>query len=188
MLKPLPVLSPEQQLKNLGPFTYTIDCASCPFRDGCNTALAPIPVSAPNGIVQLMVISEQPSFEEETLGFAYGDRHSRYLKDLIAQIFSPYHTYYTYLSKCRTEKKLGKRNNQMCRETWLFKELDLFKPERILCLGRNTCKILGGKQGEFGNIYKNMGFWESASIILNSGRNYVTMFRGFLEKLKRVTI
>lgn len=182
MIKQLKTLSPSEQLSSLGPFDYTLQCGACNFRKGCMSPLSP--VADFTNPVDLMVIVEKPSFEEESCSFGYGDRPNQYLKSLLAPIFPLDNTYFTYLIKCFVGKntKITKSNSSICKKTWLNKEIELFKPNRILCLGRIVSKLL--EKGEFGEIKNNVGFWQSPPFILNAGMAHIELFIKFLKKLK----
>lgn len=185
MIKDLQTRTPLEQLENLDSTEYILQCAACNLRSQCSNPLAPhnnLEISPP----ELMIIEERPSFEEETCGKSYLDRHNKYLLKILAPKFSPLVTYLTYLTKCfsGTNIKLGKNNTKICKNMWLDKEIALFKPKKILCLGKTVCNVMGGTGVQFGQIKNNIGFWQSATVIFNAGAKHTEQFKKFLEKLK----
>src|SRR5687768_8279728 len=109
-------------------------CQACELREYCTKPFTPI---SSYSNIDLMVISERPSKEEEAVQTPYFDRHNQYVVKLIARIFHQRNVHYTYLVKCYgpTEIKLGKKKIEKCNELYLLREYDELEPKAILYLG-----------------------------------------------------
>ncbi len=163
-------------------------CNACNFRDSCKKPLIPISVWHD---IELMVVAEKPSLEEETTETAYFDRHNYYLKKLLTPFFPLERIHFTYLIKCYNKDLVGKKNSRTCFETFLLKEVDIVAPKMILSMGAVPNKIIG--KGKFHEIKRigfteklvHVGFWESSSYLFNSGKTHNERFTAFLIELKR---
>lgn len=147
--------------------------------------------------ISIMVVLENPSLEEHSCNWPFGDRANKYIKLIIANIFSLDIVYFTYMVKChRGPINLGIKNSEPCIENYLDKEFESIKPKMILTMGKNCAKIIGKRYGTnasigsmlSGNYSDNsefiLAFAESPTTILNKSKSKEIDFVNLLEKLK----
>lgn len=85
----------------------------------------------------IMVISYSPTSEEDLTGFCYFGREGSIVKKIMASIDKD--VYYTYVIKCwKGLQKINKKCVKTCTENWLFKEIEIIKPSKIICFGKNV--------------------------------------------------
>jgi uracil-DNA glycosylase family 4 len=162
-----------------------VACVSCKLRDYCNK---PLPPEQNYDIIDIMVVSDRPSKEEDDCEWSWGDRSSRYVADLINKEFDEGKTYYTYLTKCHSTVSLPKKFILPCVNSFLTQEIDLYKPKIILYLGSASKKYYKVNMGDircssFPFQYSE-GFWQSPHYIYNGGKTKTKEFLEFLNKLK----
>ena len=166
-----------------------VECGACKLRSGCRTPLTPLSTYQD---IQLVVVVEKPTFEEESCAWEFGDRHHQWIRKVISRVFRDNTVHYTYLTKCfsGTEVKIGKRNSKICLEKFLLREIEMLKPPYLLSLGKNVSTILGGeKLGEITkSSYGYVGYYKSASTVYNAGIHEENKFLKFLNKLKGTNV
>ena len=162
-------------------------CDKCKLRNDASEPLSPLS-SYKN--IELMVISEKPSIEEDLIFTAYFDRHNRYLINLLGKIFPTESTHFTYLTKCYSEKKASKKEMKTCVENHLLPEYEAIYPKHCLYLGKVLADWYGKKS--FGDLVVEeeegynviSGFWNSSYSIFSGGQKKTDEFLQFLNKLK----
>jgi uracil-DNA glycosylase family 4 len=165
-----------------------LKCSACKLRDYCIKPIAP---EQNTDIIDIMTVSDRPTKEEDECAWSWGDRHSRYIIDLINQEFGEGKTYYTYLTKCHSTVHLPKKLIHPCVGSFLNQEIDLYKPKIILYLGSAAKRYyktnIGDIRCSFFPFQYSEGFWHSTNYIYNGGKTKTKEFLTFLNKLKEVS-
>lgn len=172
-----------------------LNCKDCDFHKTCEF---PLDYVSTWKNIQVMVITEKPSKEEDKLTWAFGDRHNQYLQDRVNNVFNGQTVHYTYLIKCATEKSLSIKNTKTCYEKFLFNEINELRPPIIVTMGAFVSKLLckfyefgmytfNGVEGIDRDEYSPYIFaWESPVKLLNSGVKKTEKFVEILRELKSI--
>jgi uracil-DNA glycosylase family 4 len=131
-------------------------CENCSLRKDWPLLKTPrMPVALPRekGPYEVMLIGEAPGADEDQQGIPFVGKAGKYLRDQIPNEWR-YHLYWGNTVRCRPTEKSGTKNRTpsvqeiRCCSTYLERDLDILKPQAILCLGDIALKW----------------FWESAWI------------------------
>jgi DNA polymerase-1 len=104
-----------------------------------------MPYNKKSDRIDLMVIGENPSIEEELSGNILDGTASKLLRDSLAK-HGVTDFYFTNLVKCRCEIELTKEYIEACRKH-LIEEIKFYQPKVILTLGNNVLKSLTRHSG-----------------------------------------
>lgn len=172
-------------------------CQACEFRKQCSIPLAGIKFGSNP---KIMVIADQPSFEDNYVETSFYDRQFQFLKSVLTNEFREW--YLTYAVKCYNnsplliQKKIGK----ICTNEWLNKEISEIKPRLILTMGKLSFNLIvrpNIKKGEnvsfVGNIGKifcreadsiNTVAWYTPQYLFSRGKKVEQQFKSTLENIK----
>jgi uracil-DNA glycosylase family protein len=125
------------------------ECEGCPlFKDATQTVFGRGPTSA-----RLVLVGEQPGNDEDLEGQPFIGPAGRILDTALSQAGidrgdayvtnAVKHFKFTIRGKRRIHKKPGAREIRACRP-WLDAELELIKPEVLVCLGATAAQALLG--------------------------------------------
>lgn len=162
-----------------------VACNACELRKYCDTPLTPVSTWEN---IELIVATDRPTKDENKCQWSWGDRNHQYAQKLIEKVFDPEKTHYTYLTKCYNAVTLGKKNVSPCLTFFLTKEIEQLKPSYILYLGSIFTKLhktkFKDKLVTFIPYPYIQTYWQSPSVIFNSGKTKDYDFIDFLEKFK----
>jgi DNA polymerase len=139
---------PEEELVALR--TEAATCRACPlWRGTTQTVFGEGPVGAP-----LMLVGEQPGDQEDRIGRPFVGPAGLLLRRVLAEVgIDPDRQYVTnavkhfkYLQrgKRRIHQKPNAGEIDVCRQRWLFREIELVRPRLIVALGATAARALAG--------------------------------------------
>jgi DNA polymerase len=142
------VPGPEEQLADLR--TEAASCRACPlWRGTTQTVFGEGPIGA-----RLMLVGEQPGDQEDRIGRPFVGPAGLLLRRVLAEVgIDPDRQYVTnavkhfkYLQrgKRRIHQKPNAGEIDVCRQHWLFREIELVRPRLIVALGATAARALAG--------------------------------------------
>lgn len=117
-----------------------LGCNKCSFRESRRRV---VPGSGPVPC-DICLIGEAPGFVEDTLGVPFAGRSGDILKEAIRSTERAWEDLYiTNAVKCRPPDNRIPTSAEVriCTEAWLWDELNVVKPERIITLGRVSTSL-----------------------------------------------
>ncbi|HET6222297.1 MAG TPA: UdgX family uracil-DNA binding protein [Dongiaceae bacterium] len=139
---------PEEELAALR--TEAASCRACPlWRGATQTVFGEGPVGA-----TLMLVGEQPGDQEDRIGRPFVGPAGLLLRRALAEVgIDPDRQYVTnavkhfkYLQrgKRRIHQKPNVGEIDICRQRWLFREIELMRPRLVVALGATAARALAG--------------------------------------------
>jgi uracil-DNA glycosylase len=130
--------------------TEAATCRACPlWRGTTQTVFGEGPVGAP-----LMLVGEQPGDQEDRIGRPFVGPAGLLLRRALAEVgIDPDRQYVTnavkhfkYLQrgKRRIHQKPNASEIDVCRQRWLFREIELVRPRLVVALGATAARALAG--------------------------------------------
>jgi DNA polymerase len=126
-------------MANLGTI-YDHNCTGCPLheKEGVTCISGAGNITNP----RVIVVGDAPSKDEASTGVGYWDQRSALLIEVLKgagfSVGPKGDVFATYACKCYPEGKVKVKDMKTCAEKFLMAELDLFKPDLILVLGKNA--------------------------------------------------
>lgn len=178
-------------------------CTLCPLSKDCSSPLSGFFYDNKTP-VELMIVTDRPTAEEDFVMTQFFDRANTYLKNLVEQIFTDSSYYMTYAVKCHNKLSLSKikKEGTICVSSWFFKELYQINPKIVLCMGEISYELIAkllipGLSKYKENIGKSdyilfskglVSTWYSPHYLFNGGKHKELQFLKFLKELKgRIT-
>lgn len=158
--------APEVQFTSLE--ELNVNLAKCRACGICENATAPVPGAGPLN-PKIMIIGEQPGNEEDLAGKPFIGPAGSVLNDALKRVgLDRSQMYLTnavkgfkYLPKAHMRWHKGASISEITTcKSWLKKEIELVKPETIVCLGRSAALSIVGKMVKIENVRGK--FFESA--------------------------
>jgi uracil-DNA glycosylase family 4 len=91
---------------------------------------------------RVIVVGDAPAKEEAAYGRSFGDDRARLLIEALEEVGIPVggqgQVLATYAAKCFPAGKLKAKDVKTCADAFLLRELDHYKPELVLALGKNA--------------------------------------------------
>ena len=119
---------------------YDRDCKRCPLHE--NQGMTCMPGIGNLNDPKIIIVSDAPGKDEADRGKAFWDDRARLLVEALVEVGIPVggqgQVFATYATKCYPAGKLKTKDVKTCSEVFLQKELDHYKPELILVLGKNA--------------------------------------------------
>lgn len=131
-------------------------CDSCGLRKGCTQVVVGTGcMSSP----ALMVIGEAPSADDDIEGEPFVGQCGQILREAIrnTKILNRTNTLISNVIGCRPPKNKFPTNDNpdICMSKWLWREIELAQPKRMLLLGNVPLKYVAGMEG----ITSKRGQW-----------------------------
>ena len=131
-------------------------CRECKMRDGC---LQVVPPAGNRVDPLLMIVGEASGEAEDDQGEPFVGPAGQVLRTALrnTKILKRSNTLITNVLKCRPPKNKFPKDESagICVSRWLWKEIELAKPKRMLLLGGVALEYVGGLEG----ITKCRGNW-----------------------------
>jgi DNA polymerase len=123
-------------------------CNACKMRAGC-TQVVPGAGQVESPI--LLVVGEAPGGDEDLRGEPFVGQAGQVLRQVLRQtgVLNRTNTLISNTIKCRPpNNKFPKDDSaQVCVAKWLWREIELAKPKRLLLLGNTPLKYVAGLEG-----------------------------------------
>ncbi|OLS16481.1 MAG: hypothetical protein HeimC3_54240 [Candidatus Heimdallarchaeota archaeon LC_3] len=136
------------------------DCVDCKLHEQRTQIVYPDVIKNSTDSFTTLVIGEAPGKNEDLQGKPFIGRSGKILKDKLCLI--PGNVVITNTTKCRPEKNRDPRKSELdaCRK-YLNKEIEYYKPDLFLLIGRFACKVILPQES------KNINFREINGKIFN---------------------
>lgn len=133
-----------------------VACTSCGVRKFC-TQVVPATGCLTNPL--LMVVGEAPGQQEDEEGEPFVGAAGEILREALraTNVLNRNNTLITNVLKCRPPKNKFPTDESasICISNWLWREIEIASPKRLLLLGNVPLKYVGGLDG----ITKHRGQW-----------------------------
>lgn len=133
-----------------------LSCQSCGLRKGC---LQVVPGTGCTENPVLMVVGEAPGEQEDEEGEPFVGAAGQLLRDVLraTKVLNRTNTLISNVLKCRPPKNKFPKDDkpEICMSNWLWKEIELAKPQRMLLVGGVPLEYVAGLEG----ITSNRGTW-----------------------------
>jgi DNA polymerase len=123
-------------------------CKSCGLREGCSQVVTAVgQTESP----LLLLVGESPGQEEDTLGEPFVGKAGQLLREIIREtrVLNKNNTLISNTIHCRPPKNKFPPDEMasVCVSTWLLKEIELAKPERMLLIGAKALWYVARMEG-----------------------------------------
>ena len=165
-------------------------CSACRLRAGC---IQVVPGTGCMENVPLLVIGEGPGQDEDEQGVPFVGQAGQVLREVLraTKVLNRTNTLITNVLGCRPAKNKFPNDDcpKICVSKWLWKEIDLAAPQRMLLLGGTPLKYVAGMDG----ITAKRGQWFTIkgvrtmptfhpSYVLRTDRDGMTNVRDAFER------
>jgi len=170
-------------------YSKMVGCTACKLRKCC---MQVVPGTGQLEKPILMVVGEAPGQQEDEEGVPFVGEAGQILREALREtgILNPRNTMITNVVKCRPPKNKFPKDEsaEICVSNWLWREIEIAQPKRMLLLGNVPLKYVTGMEG----ITAHRGQWYSVkgirtmatfhpSYILRTDRDGTTHIRSTFE-------
>jgi len=133
-----------------------LQCQACKLRAACTQV---VPAEGCTESPLLLVVGEAPGADEDMEGRPFVGRAGQLLREVIREtgILNKRNTLISNVVMCRPPKNKfpTDKSPKICATKWLFQEIEMARPQRMLLLGSKALWHVAGMKG----ITENRGQW-----------------------------